>query len=365
MENIALIDNDLVVRKTHNFPNLALMKISAYHKSIGNKIKLIGFNEINPANLFNTEFDKIFISKAFTDSQTPEFITTLNNVEKGGTGFYFDLASNLPDKIEHSSPDYDLYNPILHTIKNKKYYTDYSIGFLTRGCFRHCSFCVNRNLNKVNLHSPIDEFYDNTKPKIALLDDNFLGLPLKTTVLILDKLKEINKPITFRQGLDIRLLTTKTATKLIELKYDGMMYFAFDMWKYRNEIEDKLKLLKKIYFDKKGESKFIQTKLYVFCGFDENNIYNDDFFKNDIEILFKRIEIILNYNCVPYVMRYEKSYNTPYEKIYLNIINWTNNIYMPISKQGLMEYLETYKMKYSIDFFKKHKRFWKYLNMKL
>lgn len=56
-----------------------------------------------------------------------------------------------------------------------KFYLDYSIGYLTRGCFRQCPFCVNRNYKRVQVHSPLMEFYDASRKKICLLDDNFLG----------------------------------------------------------------------------------------------------------------------------------------------------------------------------------------------
>jgi hypothetical protein len=364
---IGLIDNDFVSRDNHNFPNLALMKLSTFHKQKGNEVELIGFNEINPNTLFGNDFDKIFVSKAFTDSYTPDYIFKLGNVKVGGTGFYFDKALPLDYEIEHSKPDYNLYNKVLHTIKKKDFFTDYSIGFTTRGCFRHCPFCVNINSNKVELHSPIDEFYDPTKKKLAMLDDNVLGLPNKDLFLLFDTFLEINKPITYRQGLDIRLLTEERTKRLLQLKYDGMYYFAFDLWKNKDLIEPKMKLFHDEYMLKtsKKDIKFIQTKVYLFCGFDENNVYSDSFFEEDLMILFKRIEICLRYKMVPYVMRYEKSYKTKYEKIYLNIINFTNNIYMPIAKQTMREYFESYKLNYSLDFFNKRKEFWSYLEMKL
>jgi len=366
---IGLIDNDFIVRKNHNFPNLALMKISAYHKKIGNEVKLIGFNEINPTNLFNTEFDKIIISKAFTDSPTPEFITTLNNVEKGGTGFYFDLASNLPDEIEHSFPDYNLYEPILHTIKNKKYYNDYSIGYTTRGCFRHCSFCVNRNLNKVNLHSPINEFYDEAKPKIAMLDDNILGLPNRELYKIFDRFKEINKPMQYRQGMDIRLLTEERIKRIFELKYDGDYYFAFDLWKYKDQIEKNMKLWYNGYLKYKSDKRnyHIGTRIYLFTGLDENNKYDDNFWINDLKLLFERIKICFKYKLSPYIMRFETVDKSKYRKVYINLAQWTNHPSIPCLKASFGEFISdgSFSTKETKSFFEKNKDMQKYLKLKL
>src|SRR5690606_34927397 len=150
-----------------------------YMKSQKYDVKLItDYEEIK-----NNNFDKIYISKVFTDTNVPDWILQLPNTEYGGTGFFYDKASPLPDYIEHHKPDYHLYD---EWVKNQlksgrgkpldyKYYTDYSIGFTTRGCFRKCEFCVNKNYNKVVLHSPIDEFLDEDRKYICLLDDNILG----------------------------------------------------------------------------------------------------------------------------------------------------------------------------------------------
>ena len=175
---IAIIDADLIGRKRHRFPNLACLKLSGYYKEIADSVEL----KLDYKNL--DTYDKVFISKAFTDTFVPKQALALSNVECGGTGFYYDKAPPLPLEIEHHMPDYDLYDPY---IKQKisegvpasefRHYTEYSIGFTTRGCFRKCSFCVNRSCEKVTLHSPPEEFVVPTRRKICLLDDNVLGCP--------------------------------------------------------------------------------------------------------------------------------------------------------------------------------------------
>ena len=157
---IAIIDADLIGRKKHRFPNLACMKISVYYKDLGDEVEL----KLNYENL--EQYDKVFISKVFTDTQIDEEILKLDNVEYGGTGFYYDKAPKLPCEIEHHMPDYHLYDDwVEYQLNNKKaskkalkYYTDYSIGFVTRGCFRQCGFCVNKNYKKVEEWSPLEEF---------------------------------------------------------------------------------------------------------------------------------------------------------------------------------------------------------------
>ena len=173
---IAIIDADLIGRSKHRFPNLACMKISGYYKELGHSVEL----KLDYLELF--KYDKVFISKVFTDTEIDDNILILDNVEYGGTGFFYVKAPKLPYDIEHHMPDYHLYDSWVEEqlknggkAKDYKYYTDYSIGFLTRGCFRQCSFCVNKNYKRVEKHSPLLEFLDESRKKICLLDDNFLG----------------------------------------------------------------------------------------------------------------------------------------------------------------------------------------------
>lgn len=345
---IGLIDNDFVSRDNHNFPNLALMKLSGYHKQKGNEVELIGFNEINPNTLFSNDFDEIFVSKAFTDSFTPDYVFKLGNVKVGGTGFYFDKALPLDYEIEHSTPDYGLYNKVLHTIKNKDFFIDYSIGFTTRGCFRHCPFCVNKNSNKVELHSPIDEFYDPTKKKLAMLDDNVLGLPNEKLYKIFDRLGEINKPFQFRQGMDIRLLNEDRIRRLFQLRYDKNYYFAFDLWKNKDIIESKMKLWHDMYLQLKTNKtpKFIQTKIFLFTGLDESNNYDESFWIQDLEILFKRIELCFKWKLAPFVMRFKEWENSPFREVYINICQWANMPRGSIMIKSFNEWIDTGNMVY-------------------
>ena len=175
---IAVIDADLIGRKRHRFPNLACMKISGFHKRHCDSVMLVTDYEALEG------YDKIYLSKVFTDTEVPEWVLQLPGIEYGGTGFFYDKAPVLPFEVEHGMPDYALYEPWVKEMLKKggnpreyAYYTDYSIGFLTRGCFRKCSFCVNRNYDRVQRHSPLTEFLDPARKKICLLDDNFFGCP--------------------------------------------------------------------------------------------------------------------------------------------------------------------------------------------
>lgn len=312
---IAIIDADLIGRKKHRFPNLVCMKLSAYHKEQGDAVTLI----ISYEGL--SDFDKIYISKVFTDTVVPEEVLSLPNVSYGGTGFFYDKAPKLPDEIEHHMPDYHLYDLwVADQLKNggkKKdyvYYTDFSIGFMTRGCFRKCTFCVNQNYDRVHVHSPLSEFVDKDRKKICLLDDNFLGCPSWKDMLL--ELQATGKPFQFKQGLDERLLTDEKCSLLFDSKYEGDYIFAFDNISDAKLIEQKIKLARK-YTD-------VVMKFYCFTGFDRNDKWDEAFWKQDIFDLFARIEILMRNRCLPYVMRFNRYVESPYRGIYISIARWCN-----------------------------------------
>ena len=101
---IGIVDADLIGRKRHRFPNLACMKISGFHKEAGDEVRLItSYKEIY-------EYDKVFLSKVFTDTVVPDGILDLSHVQYGGTGFFYDKAPPLSYEIEHHMPDYHLYD---------------------------------------------------------------------------------------------------------------------------------------------------------------------------------------------------------------------------------------------------------------
>lgn len=312
---IAIIDADLVGRKRHRFPNLVCMKLSGYYKEKGHKVELkLNYDDLE-------QYDKVFISKVFTDTPINEHVLELPNVEYGGTGFFLDKAPKLPCEIEHHMPDYHLYDEwvnkqIKSGRKRKEFeeYLDYSIGFTTRGCFRKCEFCVNKNYNKVEVHSNLSEFYDPTRKYICLLDDNILGYPKWKEIF--EELISTGKPFKYKQGMDERILTEEKCEILSKCKYKGDMTFAFDDIKDRKIIEDKLKLLKK-HIKR-------QCVFYVLCGFDRENKYDENFWIQDIINTFERIKILMSYGCLPYIMRFEKYKESPYKGMYIQLARWCN-----------------------------------------
>lgn len=316
--NIAIIDAEIVGKTKHRFPNLCSMKLSSYHKSIGDSVTLK--TDYEGLELF----DKIYISKVFTKTEVPEHVLSMPNVQYGGTGFYYDKAPPLPPEVEHIMPDYHLYDEwveqgINSGVKRNEftYYLDYSIGYLTRKCFRGCYYCVNRNYKGVEVTSPLSEFMDESRPKLCFLDDNFLGCP-KWRELI-QPVIESKKRFQFKQGLDERLLTADKIIEISKWKYDGEVIFAFDNIEDKELITSKLELIRSTVPDWRRELKF-----YVFCGCDKHDKYDDEFWKQDIINLFERISILSRYGAKPYIMRFEKVYDSEFASFYAAVAAWCN-----------------------------------------
>lgn len=351
---VAIIDADLIGRQKHRFPNLVCMKLSAYFKSRGASVEL----KTDYENL--SDYDKVFISKVFMDTVIPyesnnvtektesnifnyykdNPILNLPNVEYGGTGFYYDKAPKLSYDIEHTMPDYHLYEDWVNEQlrnggKRKDYvwYTDFSIGFTSRGCIRKCSFCVNRNYNKCELHSPLSEFVDESRPYICLLDDNIFASPRWKEVF--DELISTSKPFQFRQGCDERLMTDEKCEYLFnKSKWYGEVIFAFDNIKDKNLIIDKLQMIRR-HTNK-------QVRFYCFTAFNHDNPshYDKEFYHKDFESLFQRIEILMSYGCLPYIMRYKDFEISPYRGVYVAVARWCNQVSF-FKKRSFKEYVET------------------------
>jgi hypothetical protein len=316
MKNIGIIDADLLDNKTRH-PNIALMKISGFMKNQNNKVELID----NYKNVEN--YDKVYISKVFSFTNIPIDISKYTHIEIGGTGFFSDGGENLPYEIEHHMPDYTLYDnyiekEIARGIKKSYFldYLNYSIGFATRGCFRKCSFCVNKKYNKCERHADINEFLDASRKYIYLWDDNILAFEGWKDVF--DELAKINKPFQFRQGIDIRLLTDEKARIICGSKYRGDMTFAFDNIEDKEMIVEKIRLFQR-YYHKKGN-----IRLYLLCAYDRHDKYDDDFWLNDIINTFERIRILMKLKCLPYIMRYDTYKNSPFSGMYTQLARWCN-----------------------------------------
>ena len=273
---IGLIDVD-----GHHFPNLALMKISAYHKAQGDEVEW-AFSLL--------PYDRIYMAKVFTF--TPDDLTAYQASEiiKGGTGY--DLSSRLPEEIESIYPDYALYN-----IYNTAY------GYLTRGCPRGCPFCIvaakegRQSVQVANL----ENFWRGQK-YIKLLDPNLLACANWENLL--QQLIDSRAYIDFTQGLDIRLMTDEKADMIRRCKIK-MLHFAWDNPKDKKTFE----MLKK-YSKAFGTSERNQ-RVYVLTNFNSS-------FDEDLE----RVYALRDIGYDPFVMIYEK-WGAP--KKLRELQRWCNN----------------------------------------
>jgi len=295
-KKICLIDVD------SSIPNLALMKISSFFKRNRWKVDLIKLNNSaydhhhrEEFKLDAQEYDKVFISIIFLINQDLVKIKNCKEVYRGGTGYDgFKPNKGLPEDIEHMFPDYSLYPE-----------NEYSVGYLSRGCIRNCAFCfIPQKEGRLKSHSPLKEFYNKKLPKIMLLDNNFLALP--NCIDLLNQLKNTGKCITFKQGLDFRLLTPEKAKLLASLNYDGEFIFAFDNPKDIEIIKRQLEIWKPFV-------KNWQTKFYVLVGF--NSTLKED---------LGRVHFLRENKCLPYIMRHTNCYTSKDRPFYTDLASWCN-----------------------------------------
>lgn len=278
---LGLIDVD-----GHNFPNLALMKISAYHKSKGDQIEwampLMGY------------YDTIYASKVFTF--TPDFNPlefNANEIIRGGTGY--DIVEQLPKEIESvRTPDYSIYPQ-----------HQFSIQFYSRGCIRKCPFClVNAKEGKIHAVEPMDL---NPNGKwIEVLDNNFFASPeWKYSIEHLQRQKQSVK----FHGVDVRIMTEEQAYYLNKTRLKGGIHIAWDL--------PQIDLTQKL----KEVTKYIKpSKLvcYVLVGF--NSTREQDYF---------RLRTLKDLGIFPFVQAYRDFENkrkpTQYEK---DISRWANRMWL-------------------------------------
>ena len=288
---IGLIDVD-----GHNFPNLALMKLSAWHKHQGDDVEWY-----NPF----THYSLVYMSKVF--SFTPDFGYVINadKVIKGGTGYAIHGAGGehyqieddnpLPDEIEHICPDYSLYG-----------ITDTAYGFLTRGCPRGCQFCIVGKKEGLCSRKVADlsEFWGGQK-SIILNDPNILAC--KEWKDLFFQLEESRALIDFNQGLDARMLTEEKCMAISRIRIKDI-HFAWDRYEDKDKILPKLKMFSKICSKKPHMHNSI---VYVLVNH-----------TSTIEQDLERIYTLRDLGYWAYVMIYDKQ-NA--DHVYHDLQRWCNN----------------------------------------
>ena len=280
----------------HNFPNLPLMKLSAYHKKQGNQT---GF--YNPWSGILEPYDIVYMSKVF--SFTPDYNLPIyaTKVHRGGSGYCIELEDgkevyhagkdqNLPSEIEHIYPDYDLYH------------TQISCGFLTRGCPRNCGFChvASKEGKRSYKVANLDEFWKGQK-EICLCDPNLLACA--DHMDLLQQLVDSKAKVEFNQGMDIRLVTGKNLELISKLKLK-VVHFAYDRIQDREIIEPRLKMFKEA-------TGYDRHKVMVYILVNYDTTLEEDLHR--IEYVGKAL------NFQPYPMIYDKEHCDP---IYNKLQRW-------------------------------------------
>ena len=291
MAKIGLIDVD-----GHNFPNLALMRISAYHKAKGDQVEWWWSDFVH--------YDVVYMSKVFSDAYSPDVPEPLNadKVIKGGTGYQIHLVNGkeeydketdtkLPIEVERMFPDYSIYPQF-----------DFAVSMTSRGCPRGCSFChvaakEGRCAVKV---ADVSDFWNGQK-EIRILDPNITACWEKRDLF--KQYKETGAILDFTQGLDIRLINDDDIADINEMRL-RTLHFAWD--NPQDDLEEKFR-----NFAKKFRRKSNIGMVYCLTGFNstmEENLY--------------RIYTLRDMGYDPYVMVYDKPHAS---RELRDLQRWCNN----------------------------------------
>lgn len=288
---IGLIDVD-----SHNYPNLPLMKLSAWHKAQGDSV-----DWYSPFK----HYDLVYQSKVFADSTDVDYYINADRVIKGGTGYAIHGAGGehyrkeddkpLPKEVEHIYPDYSIYG-----------ITDTAYGFLTRGCPRGCTFCIVGKKEGLCSRKVADlsEFWHGQK-NIVLNDPNILAC--KEWKELLGQLEESRAKIDFNQGLDARFLT-EAKIEAINRVHFKEIHFAWDRYEDKDKVLPKLQMFAEL---RKSKPNSHNSIVYVLVN-------HNSTIEQDLE----RIYTLRDLGYWAYVMVYDKKKAT---KQYHDLQRWCNN----------------------------------------
>ena len=323
---ILLIDIDSVK------PNLALMRISGYYKSLGHNVTLkkcnISYYPSGNRKLATLEtygYDKTFVAAIFPG--TRERVNIIGKVsDEGGTGV--DITKQLPEEMKFFDPDYSLYGE-----------KECSYGFITRGCIRRCYFCfVPEKEGKLRFEQHPREIIKHNHNKVQFMDNNIFAYNKANEIL--KWLAESGVKYQFNQATDIRLLDQEKAELLHASNYWKPFTFALDDLVVRKEADRGLEVL-----EKAGNIKWPAVRFFVYCN-PNHDIASD---------VVKRIEWCRDRDCMVYLMRDISCFYDKNARFYNDLAAWCNQPGF-FKKQSFQEFLSSYhnriRDKYQCKLFK-------------
>jgi len=280
------------------YPPLGLLKLSSYHKNLGDTTALIR----GTTDDISQEPDIIYITSLFTWAWKPVweavrfYLRMFPKADLWLGGLY---ASLMPEhatlsgvnpknifrgifcKAEDLCPDYSLVPEW-----NKK--AGASIIFSSRGCLRSCTFCaVPRIEGKLNSEKKsIKHLIWPEHKRVILFDNNFLAS--SGWEYVLDEIEELDLRVDFNQGLDARLITERVAKRISKLKIDRFVRLSYDYSSMGPYVKKAISLLKSHGID--GRNILVYT-LYNFTDIPQD--------------LFDRLRNTLTWGAVSYPMRYQ------------------------------------------------------------
>ena len=269
---------------SHNWPNLCLMKLSAYHKARGDHVEWW-----RPEG----QYDRVYKSRVFTDTYSKDTITVANagEVVCGGTGY--GPGPDLPDEVEHTYPDYSIYPQ----------FSDIAYGFLSRGCPRNCGFCLvsDKEGRRSVQVADLAEFW-NGQREIKLLDANLLACSDHEKLIL--QLAESRAYVDFSQGLDIRLITPDNVALLNRVR-TKTVHFAWD-----NPDMDLTPYFRR-FLELTAIKNVRKRKVYVLTNY--GSTHEQDLY---------RVETLRGMGYDPYVMVYDRPSAPPITR---QLQRWVNN----------------------------------------
>ncbi len=269
---------------SHNWPNLCLMKLSAYHKARGDHVEWW-----RPEG----RYDRVYKSRVFTDTYSQDTITVTNagEVVCGGTGY--GPGPDLPDEVEHTYPDYSIYPQ----------FSGIAYGFLSRGCPRNCGFCLvsDKEGRRSIQVADLAEFWNGQK-EVKLLDANLLACPDHEKLIL--QLAESRAYVDFSQGLDIRLITPDNVALLNRVR-TKTVHFAWD-----NPDMDLTPYFRR-FLELTAIKNVRKRKVYVLTNY--GSTHEQDLY---------RVETLRHMGYDPYVMVYDRPSAPPITR---QLQRWVNN----------------------------------------